>query len=134
MSPSNARQDAALSGILPHLSDTQIVGLTLWGGGRGEPIEGRIGIGCVIRNRLQHVGRFGEGYGGVCLRPLQFSCWWTAGGLSNHGALVRLATQIHTGEVVESAVWRECLYVAVGLIDEHLTDRVDRATHYYNPR
>ena len=34
------------------LTDTQILLLTLWGEGRGEPIEGRVAIGSVIRNRV----------------------------------------------------------------------------------
>ena len=40
-----------LKAVLDRLTDVQILALTLFGEARSEPIEGIVGVGCVIRNR-----------------------------------------------------------------------------------
>ena len=57
--------------ILDNLPQIELVGLTLYGEARGEPIEGIVAVGCVIRNRVKFEGSFYA----VCLKPRQFSCW-----------------------------------------------------------
>jgi hypothetical protein len=63
-----------LKAVLDRLTDVQILALTLFGEARSEPIEGIVGVGCVIRNRVTAgLDWWGEGYRGVCLAPYEFS-------------------------------------------------------------
>ncbi len=57
------------------MTDLQALSLTLWGEARGEPIEGKIAVAMVIRNRvLSHYGA-AQTYVDVCLAKAQFSAW-----------------------------------------------------------
>ena len=112
-------------------TDAEIIALTLWGEHRSGPVTGRIAVACVIRRRV-HVGGFGAGWKGVCLRRWQFSCWLPEGGASNHRALLRMATAVLSGQRGD-AVYRECLWIAKGIIDGAAQDIVRRADHYYAP-
>jgi N-acetylmuramoyl-L-alanine amidase len=111
-----------------------IVALTLWGEGRGEPVEGRIAIACVIRNRvradLRDDGRpdwWGEGYDGVCLARAQFSCWNATD--PNYRKLLVLASQ--PDRWLDDPVLAECLWIADGVVGGRVRDRVGAATHYH---
>lgn len=63
----------------PHNLD--IMAKTLWAEARGEPEEGMLAVGWVIRNRAERSGYAGSLVGSngavsaVCLAPWQFSCW-----------------------------------------------------------
>jgi hypothetical protein len=50
---------------------------TLWGEARGEGSTGMEAVACVIRNRADHPGWWGDDIRSVCLKPSQFSCWNT---------------------------------------------------------
>lgn len=117
--------------LLRHRLDaSQIVALTLYGEARGEPIEGRIAVGCVIRNRVRARYR-GDSYQAVCLAPLQFSCWNTND--PNRPQLIRLATALADGQgaEIDDPVWHETLYVARGIVTDLILDRVGSARHYH---
>jgi N-acetylmuramoyl-L-alanine amidase len=112
------------------LSDPQIAALTLWGEARGEPIEGKVAVGCVLRNRVDD-GRWGRSYAKVCLAPWQFSCWRPEGGRENYEALMRLAQRLTVqGPLPDDVVFRECIWVATGIVGGWLRDSVRDATHY----
>lgn len=110
--------------ILPFLTEPQVVGLTCWAEGRGEPIEGRISIGCTIRTRARARK---QSMRAVCLAKGQFSCWASVGGAENHAALIRVA---HTLPIPSDLILRECLWIADGLASGVLLDRVSGADHY----
>lgn len=120
------------------LSEADILALTLWGEGRGEPVEGRIAIACVIRNRvlsdLGHDGKpdwWGEGYRGVCLAPYQFSAWNATD--PNRVKLDGLITQLEEGlQIGDDVVFEECRWIAEGVVAGRCTPRVGGATHYYS--
>lgn len=115
------------------LTDPQIVAVTLYGEARGEPIEGQIAVGCVLRNRY-HTGRWGSSYAKVCLAPWQFSCWQPEGGRANYDEVLALARELATATVVpENALFRQCAWIAHGIIGEWICDTVRDATHYYAP-
>lgn len=114
------------------LTDAQILALTLWGEGRGEPVEGRIAVGCVIRNRVQ-LSKWGDSYPRVCLAPWQFSCWRRQGGAVNYERVMEQARRFANGEESGDTILRECGWIAHGIIAGWLRDRVDGATHYYAP-
>lgn len=117
-----------MSGEL-ELTDHHALALTLWGEARGEPLEGRVAVASVIRNRLK-TGRWGESYRDVCLWPWQFSCWKPQGGKDNYEATRALAYQLIRDEKPEDSILRECLWIAHGIIGEWIRDSVKGGTHY----
>lgn len=124
----------ALTALLAPLSDQDVVALTLYGEARGEPIEGLLAVGCVIRNRvtvdLGHDGRpdwWGEGYRGVCLQPKQFSCW--NDGDPTQAAVVTAAQAIMHG--TPDPWLAQCLWAAEGVTRDWLRDLTSGATHYH---
>jgi N-acetylmuramoyl-L-alanine amidase len=119
------------------LTDHDVMALTLWAEARGEPIEGRIGIACVIRNRVNaDLGSdhkpdwWGEGYTGVCRAPWQFSCW-NQGDDLNHQRLINVATMIVQGTPPPDPILRECYWIAEGVMSGTICDRVGKSTHYH---
>ncbi len=106
------------------LSPMEIVGLTIYGEARGEPIEGQIAVGCVIRNRLHMTAN--KTYHDIILAPLQFSCWNETD--TNRPMLEEMADKIITGQVPIEV--KECLWVAKGIIDWVLKDNTTSAMNY----
>ena len=116
--------------IIAALSELNIFALTLWGEVRNEPIEGIVGVACVVRNRVRTQYR-GTTYREVCLAPWQFSCWKVEGGKANHEALMALARALVSGQEPKDHAFLECAYVADGIISDTLRDRVGKARHYH---
>lgn len=56
-------------------SDQEIVARTLWGEARSQGVMGMVAVACVIMNRSYNPGWWGSNLRGVCLAPMQFSCW-----------------------------------------------------------
>lgn len=118
------------------LSTDQVLAITLYGEARSEPVEGRIAIASVIRNRVnadlgndQKPDWWGEGYKGVCLAPWQFSCWTPKGGEQNYADVMAAVHTAVNGAPI-GPVLRECAWLALGIIGGDLRDRVNGATHY----
>jgi spore germination cell wall hydrolase CwlJ-like protein len=55
------------------LTDAQIMGLCIWAEARSEGMEGRIAVGSVILNRVDHRKWDGETVHEVIMKPWQFS-------------------------------------------------------------
>lgn len=126
-----------------HLSEIQIVACTLYGEARSEPTEGILAVACVIRNRVKaDLGSdtkpdwWGEGYKGVCLKPYQFSCWNDGplvsdkGVLTNHGKLAKLVADLKAGPVTD-ARYKECAWIATGVVNDWGRDITNGADHYH---
>jgi N-acetylmuramoyl-L-alanine amidase len=109
------------------LSARDAVALTLWGEARNEPIEGIVGVANVIRHRQVKTGR---SWKGVAHQRLQFSCWWPQGGAANYERVISLARRIVTGQAVTQASWKECEWVAEGVMLGRVRDNVHGARHY----
>lgn len=122
---------------IAQLATDQVLAITLYGEARGEPVEGRIAIASVIRNRVNtDIGKdqkpdwWGEGYRGVCLAPAQFSCWSPkGGGQRNYDEVMAVVRSAVNGAAL-GPVMRECAWLAMGIISGDLIDRVNGATHY----
>lgn len=114
------------------LTPSQTVAVTIYSEARGELIEGKIGVGCVIRNRV-FAGKYGADYKAVCLKRWQFSGWMLAGGAANYDATMAAARSLLDRMGRPSAVLRECVWVAEGIVLNVLQDRTRRADHYYSP-
>lgn len=118
--------------IIAQLSEAQVVALTLFGEARGEPIEGRIAIASIIRNRVtlkRHA--FGLTPREACLKRWQFSCWIPEGGAVNYGVLMDAVHLVSSNAL--SPMLRECLWVADGALGGLFLESVKGSTHYYNP-
>lgn len=112
------------------LSDLDILSLTIYGEARNQPVEGKIAVGNVCRNRLK-TNRWGTSYERVCLAPMQFSCWTPQGGLSNYTQLKALSEQIMNGTPPTDPILAECYWIAGGIQSGSARDNVDGATFYY---
>lgn len=112
------------------LNAAQTLALTISGEADTERVEGKIFVGCVVRNRVQRGTYGGNTYKAVCLSHLQFSCWWPQGGRENYERVMMLATGILLPiPHIPAALW-ESLYLAEGIIAGQLQDRSLGATHY----
>jgi N-acetylmuramoyl-L-alanine amidase len=109
------------------LSDRDVLALTLWAESRGEPVEGKIAVGCVIRNRM---AARRQSVREVCLAPMQFSCWQPLGGKANHDALAVMVDTLASGRAPGDVVLRECQWIADGLLSHACRDITRGADHY----
>lgn len=109
---------------------------TLYGEAANQPIQGIVGVGCAIRNRvLADLGGdgqpdwWGEGFAGVCLKSAQFSCWWEQH--PNTDRVYQLAEALIARQPVgEGNLLAELRWIAAGLIENQIRDHVRGATHY----
>lgn len=56
-------------------SDVEIMARTIYGEARGQGLEGMVAVASVILNRTLSPAKYGYEISGVCLKPMQFSCW-----------------------------------------------------------
>lgn len=109
------------------LSDTQALAVTLYGEARGEAVEGRIGVGCVVRNRMAAQQKSARR---VCLADRQFSCW-NRDESSNHQRVLGAGERLLIpDQPITDPLLRECLFLAEGIVTGVLTDNTDGATNY----
>jgi spore germination cell wall hydrolase CwlJ-like protein len=121
----------ALLKFLEPLPDEAILALTLYGEARGEPIEGIIAVGCVIRNRVNDAKqRWPKTYRGVCLQNFQFSVWNVAGADANHEMLMKVAAALKAKEPM-SAVFEQVAFCAIGIVRGAILDNTKKSTHYH---
>jgi len=110
-----------------NLDDAQLIALTLYGETRGESREGKIAVGSVILERVDHRKWDGETIKEVCLMPYQFSCFLPAD--PNSPALRQIAGDWDAA-LQRSTVLTQCYEIARGLIDGTIPrDPVIRATN-----
>jgi N-acetylmuramoyl-L-alanine amidase len=117
--------------IVEALSDDTILGLTLWGEARSEPIEGIVAVASVIRNRMRDK-RWPDTYRGVCLQRRQFSCWRPEGGPKNYERMLELAGLYAEKKPPAGTMLEQCAWVALGVTRDALSDRVKGANHYHS--
>jgi len=111
--------------IFKSLRDFKLLAICIWGEARGEPIEGKIAVGNVVRNRVNANTWYGKDYKEVILKAKQFSCfnaddpnfekclYWAKNPADHDTALL------------------ECKWVAIGIIYDYLLDNTIGATHYH---
>lgn len=116
--------------LLQHLSNAEIVGLTIIGEARGEAIESQVGVGCVIRNRLDHNPSKYRNYADVCLEPKQFSCWNLND--PNYQVLINLANKQIRGDIMTDVSLRQCMWIADGIVSRIVKDNTNGALNYLN--
>lgn len=99
------------------LSEKQIMALTIYGEARGESVEGKVAVGSVILERVEHRNWDGKTIHEVCLKPWQFSCF--NHGDPNRGKLLNIAEMWDEAMAVNPAL-NDCYCIASGLIDGYV--------------
>jgi N-acetylmuramoyl-L-alanine amidase len=105
------------------LTDLDVLARTIFGEARGEPYEGKWGVGRTIVNRWRSKKWFGgESIAEVCQRPFQYSCW-------NEGDPTR---QRMVDASYDERVLRECMKAALDALNAspHLWF-TNETFHYY---
>ena len=110
---------------LKDLFETEVLGLTIYGEARGEPVEGQIAVGSVIRNRVTERK---SNYKIVCWEPLQFSCWNEDN--PNRDVLVNLAQLMLDHMPLKDEVIRQCMWLSFGLTNGSILDNTGEAQNY----
>ncbi len=110
---------------LNKLTDLEVLTLTIIGESRGEPIEGQVAVGCVIRNR---VNSRKKNYLEICLANKQFSCWNEDD--PNRPVLIELAQILIGGDLLEGPVFSQCTYVAIGILENKIMDNTYGSVNY----
>ena len=115
---------------LVNLMDVQLLALWAWGEARGEPIQGQLGVMSVIKNRVHDSKqRYGRGYAGVILRPLQFSCMNADD--PNLTKILGLADRLEDATGKQEQPLTQLIYLGHGVLMGDLLDITGGANHYH---
>lgn len=111
------------------MTDQDALCLTVWGEARGEPIEGKIAVAAVMRNRLVAGYRGAKSYVDVCTAHAQFSAW------TDEAAQMQAEQDVLSGdpslEHHADPVLRLCWEIARATIAGLLPDPTHGSNHYY---
>lgn len=102
-----------------HLTDYQLMALTIYGEARGEKFEGKVAIGSIILERVKNRKWDGEDIQEVCLMPYQFSCYLPND--PNFPAL-KLIAQDWDNKFTQSPDLRECAKVTALLLSGSISE------------
>jgi len=116
--------------LFGHLTQLQMMALTIFGEARGESRDGRIAVGSVILKRVECREWDGETIHEVCLMPFQFSCYLPS---DPNLKLLQQIADAWDDFHAKSATLRQCCDIAAGLLDGTIERNVD-ALQYVNPR
>ena len=118
------------------LIDGELLGLTLYFEARGEPVQGIIAVGNVVRTRAKERKK---DYKEIILTPKtfgyeQFSYLNTND--SQYSKAVTMAQDFIAGKMPEdlTGALQECRWLAYGIINGSLRDNTKGANHYFNPK
>jgi len=113
------------------LSPVDQLGILLYLECRGEPIEGQIAVGCVVRNRAKKPGCT---YFTVATAKNQFSCFNSNDAGYDRG--MRMVQELAGGRMPAdlNGLLQQCRWVAGGVVNGSLKDNTKGAQYYYNPK
>lgn len=110
--------------IAAQLSSLDVLALTIYGEARGEPVEGQIAVGCVVRNRVYKDRDFRI----ICLEPKQFSCWNEDD--SNYPILEDLSHKMMNSLPIINPELSQIRWVAAGIINNLILDNTGGSKNY----
>lgn len=110
------------------MTDRDALSLTIWGEARGEPIEGKVGVAMVMRNRVLAHYRGALTFEAVCTAHAQFSAW------IDEATEMQAEAELLTGDPTlahhPDPVLRLCCEIAAATIAGTLADNTRNANHY----
>lgn len=120
--------------IRDDMTQVQALALTGFGEARREGYRGIVAVCWTARNRLARPSRFGATYKAVVHAPLQYSCWWPQGGVSNYAAVMAAAKDVVQGMTPRSGSPLALAFIAAtDVLEDRVADLTLGATHYYAP-
>lgn len=139
---------ATPTGLALREVDRLTLAATLMGEARGEPLEGKIAVAWVVRNRMMRSiwwGIFTEAdraklsidpprYSAqaVCRKPWQFSCWNTND--PSYRVCLKFLAPENLQDNLKNSQFKECLYAVDQVMAGRVPDPTFGATHYINPK
>lgn len=102
-------------------ADLEILARTIFGEARGQDFKGQLAVAWVVRNRTMRPARFAPTVAGVCLAPLQFSCW-----NRTDPTFVRMVTV-----TLPDPAYVVALAAAATVLTDHALDPTGGADHYH---
>lgn len=107
------------------------LGILLYLEARGEPVQGQIAVGCVVRNRVK--AKKENTYFDIITAENQFSCLNSND--PNYDKGMMIVKSIVAGIMPEelTGMLQQCRFLAVGIVTRQLLDLTGKATNYYNP-
>ena len=105
-------------------SDRIVLACCIYGEARGEPVDGQIAVGCVVRNRVRRAGA--SSWKAIILAPLQFSCFNPDD--PNFPILERAAVLLQTQQPM--GILAQCEWIADGVISGAAQDVTHGAQNY----
>jgi N-acetylmuramoyl-L-alanine amidase len=111
---------------LSKLEDLDLFQCLIYGEARGEPLMGQIGVACVVRNRKNDadVSWWGDTWKDVMLRKQQFCCFDPD---DSNLIQIKKTFLFHMSD----RVWKQCRWVASGVLYSWLPDFTKGADHYH---
>lgn len=100
-----------------------LLALVIWREARGESIEAKLGVACVVRNRKTHPGWWGHTIIGVITRKWQFTSMTGAGD-----------PNLRQWPMENDPSWRESMDAATDILDVNVSDNTGGATYYHDSR
>jgi hypothetical protein len=123
--------------IFTLLATWQLMGLCIEREASGEPQEGRIAVGTVILERVDHRKWDGNTIQEVILWPWQFSWTMPEAGEDYYEEAVRIATD-WVGSYAKDEALQECAAIALGMLQGTISRDPDLAAvnccQYLNPK
>lgn len=108
------------------------LGILLHREARGEPIEGQVAVGCVVRNRVKV--KQGNSYFTIITAKDQFSCFNSND--PNYDKGIGMVKELVDGKMPEdlTGLFQQCRWIAQGIVNGSLRDNTKGALFYYNPK
>jgi N-acetylmuramoyl-L-alanine amidase len=101
----------------------------IWGEARGEEKQGKLAVGCVVRNRLRTRLGFGSTWNQVILQENAFSCF-----LKSDANYEKVMRPLEGQGVTAVSVWNECYGCAREIYYDLVVDPTHSATFYHDKR
>lgn len=111
------------------LEDLKLLSLLVYGEVRGETLYGKAAVAWVALNRAKKSGWFGETLKDVVLKPYQFSCFLPED--TNSSKLEKISREFDSF-LKEDKVFRECYYIARGVLEGWIRDVTHGALYYHS--
>jgi len=113
------------------LSEVELLARLIWGEARGESLQGKVAVGCVVWNRVNHAtGRYGRTWRNVMLKPWAFSCFWQD--LGKNPQFDQIISDKYFATLQGTFSEIERIRVIADMVRGGLTtDPTGKATHYH---